>query len=378
MTSILVGGDLAPTGNNLSLFQRGDAEALFGDLLGEFKKVDLSIVNLECPLITQETPINKIGPTLGAAASCVQGIRAAGIGAVSLANNHIMDHGAKGLETTIKALQENRIAHVGAGKNMALARQIFVYDGGGMRVGILAVAEQEFSIAGRNTPGANPLDVMDFVRNVREHRPEYDRLVVIIHGGNEYYPYPRPGLMNTCRFFAEEGANAVICQHSHCVGCMEIWQGTPIVYGQGNLLFDWPKAVSPTWHEGVLVVLEMGEHPDPVIDLIPYKQSEGGPGAKRMRPEDEEAFLGEFKRRSVQIGNYDFVTEQWSAFCHKTRPYYLSVFRGDHGIIRRAANKIGLPRIDPRPEIQRARLNIIRCESHREALLSILSTEEDL
>lgn len=375
MARILIGGDLAPLGSNLPPFQQGDAVALFSDLLGEFKKADLAIVNLECPLITQETPISKTGPVIGADPSCVRGIKAAGIGAVSLANNHIMDHGVAGLETTIRALEENGIGHVGAGPDMAAARRILVREAGGVRVGVLAVAEHEFCVAGKGAPGANPLDVIDFVRNVRGHRGEYDRLVVILHGGNEYYPYPRPGLMDTCRFFVEEGANAVICQHSHCVGCMETWQGAPIVYGQGNLLFDWPKAAGRAWHEGLLVALEFGGCPAPAVDLIPYKQSEGGPGARRMLPEDELVFWEEFNGRSEQITDETFVAEQWRAFCQKTRRHYLGVLRGDHGIVRRAANKLGLSRFSSPPEIQRARLNMIRCESHREALLSVLSTE---
>ena len=36
---------------------------------------------------------------------------------------------------------------------------------------------------------------------------------------------------------AENGADVVICQHSHCIGCYEEYQGCYILYGQGNFHF---------------------------------------------------------------------------------------------------------------------------------------------
>ena len=80
-----------------------------------------------------------------------------------------------------------------------------------------------------------------------------------MHGGNEGYPYPSPRLMDTCRFLVEQGANAVICQHSHCVGCYEEYRGGHIVYGQGNLIFD-ASIPPPGWNEGVLVRLHISEN----------------------------------------------------------------------------------------------------------------------
>jgi len=223
--NILITGDTCPIGRNQGFFQRGNTMSLLNDLRPEFEKADISVVNLECPLIQKEAPIEKCGPNLGAPVDCANGLKAMGIDVVGLANNHIMDHGPQGLWITIKALGEHGIAHVGAGENVDKARKILVREVHGIRIGIFAVAEHEFGIATKNAPGANPLDVIDFVRNINEHRSEFDKLIVLVHGGNEHYQYPRPGLMDICRFYVEQGASAVICQHSHCVGCMETYQG---------------------------------------------------------------------------------------------------------------------------------------------------------
>ncbi len=55
MINILIGGDICPIGRNQPFFVRGDAKSIFGDLLVEFEKADLSVANLECPLIDEKT-----------------------------------------------------------------------------------------------------------------------------------------------------------------------------------------------------------------------------------------------------------------------------------------------------------------------------------
>ena len=371
---ILTGGDTCLIGRNESLFQQGDATSLLNDLLPEFDSADLSIVNLECPLIREDSPIEKVGPNLGVREACVSGLKAMGIDVVGLANNHIMDHGIKGLRNTIKALEEYGIAHVGAGENVAKARKILLREVNGIRIGILAVAEREFGIASEEDPGANPLDVIDFVRNIHEHRSEFDKLIVLVHGGNEHYQYPRPGLMDTCRFLVEQGASAVICQHSHCIGCMETYQGAPIIYGQGNLLFDMSSDYE-TWHEGALILLEINQQGELELTLIPYRQSDDQHGASRLTKEEEEVFFENFAARSKAIADASFVEAQWETFCQNKSSDYLNTLHGKRSLLRRIAGKLDLLHYMDSPEKQFARLNMIRCESHREALITVLSRE---
>jgi len=96
---ILIGGNVAPIGRNERYFIDGDIEKLFNDLATEFKEGDLSVINLECSLIDESMPILKSGPVFGAKSACINAI---GIDVVSLANNHIMDHGPAGLKNTLE------------------------------------------------------------------------------------------------------------------------------------------------------------------------------------------------------------------------------------------------------------------------------------
>ena len=126
MIDIVIGGDICPTDRNLHHFIKGDAKRIFNDLLDDFRRADLSIINLECPLITKSAPIQKAGPTLGAPSACIKGLKAAGIDVINLANNHIYDHGSQGLENTLKVCKDAGITTVGAGRNLREARKILI------------------------------------------------------------------------------------------------------------------------------------------------------------------------------------------------------------------------------------------------------------
>ena len=215
------------------------------------------------------------------------------------------------------------ISTVGAGENLEKARQIFIRKIGRVRIGILAVAEHEFSIATVSSCGANPLDLIDYVRNVRSQRDKFDYLIVLLHGGNENYPYPSPRLKETCRFMVEMGANAVIVQHTHCPGSYEEYQGAHIVYGQGNLIFDWPDQ-DRAFHEGFLVRLSIAEDLVSTMQIIPYLQSDEQPGARKMDKETEQMFRKSIEERSLSIRDDAFVRAQWVQFCEKIKYEYLS------------------------------------------------------
>jgi poly-gamma-glutamate synthesis protein (capsule biosynthesis protein) len=376
MVRITIGGDVNPTGINLLPFQEGDADAILGDLRPVFQHADLTMVNLECPLLGQRSPIQKSGPVLGVAEQCVAGIAAAEIDIVGLANNHIMDHGVSGLESTLRCCEEYGILHVGAGRNLSEAGGVLVRAIGGIRIGVMGVAEHEFGVATRDSWGVNPLDPVAFVRTLAEQRSSFDYLIVLLHGGNEHYPYPRPSLMDTCRFLVEQGANAVVCQHSHCPGCYEDYRGGHIVYGQGNLISG-KEGQRPSWYEGFLVCLEVESGGTSHLQIAPYLQSKNGPGAHKMEAPAEEEFRRAIAERSRAIQDADFVERQWDQFCADARDLYLRRLGSPHRVFRaldRLTRCIQLLYRSPRQRLEH--LNLVRCESHREVLINILSKED--
>ena len=69
-------------------------------------------------------------------------------------------------------------------------------------------------------------------------------MLVIFHGGREYAPCPPPYVVNALRRFARAGACAVVAHHPHVPQGIEIVEGVPIAYSQGNFVFRWAETRS--------------------------------------------------------------------------------------------------------------------------------------
>jgi poly-gamma-glutamate synthesis protein (capsule biosynthesis protein) len=376
MTRVIIGGDICPIGANSSFFKNGDAESLFNDLLEEFRTAALVIANLECPLVDTPTPISKTGPIFGVDSASINGIRAAGIDVLCLANNHIFDHGPQGLANTLAVCGRAGVATVGAGENLAAARRILVNNVDDVRVGVLAMAEHEFSIATASTPGANPLDLMDYVRNVAASRDAFDYLIVLLHGGAEFLTAPSPRLKDTCHFLIEMGANAVVVQHPHSFGGYESYRGGHIVYGQGALVMDEPIYRNlKSFHEGILIALTIARDGSSSMEFIPFVQSDPVPGARRMEAPRAAAFLHELAAKSRAILDDEFVSEEWRRFCEERRYGYLGTLLG-HNRMLRVANRHGfLARLLYNKRRLLGTRNVVCCETHREAVETIFKVE---
>jgi poly-gamma-glutamate synthesis protein (capsule biosynthesis protein) len=335
MATIVIGADLCPIEGNRRYFLSGDAQNLFHDLLPEFEQADLVIANLECPLIESPSPILKTGPTFGEPGDCVNGIKAAGIDVLGLANNHILDHGAAGLRNTLEVCARAGIDTVGAGENLEAARGILIRRLGALRIGLLAVAEHEFSIATKNSPGANPLDLIDYVRNMNSHRDHFDYLIVLYHGSDEFH-VPTPRTKDRCRFLIEMGANAVIVQHPHCLGGYESYQGGHIIYGQGALILDEPiYRRRKAFHEGFLVKLSVAADARATMEVVPYIQSDPAPGARRMDENIERQFRRRLEQQAQAVQDDAFVEAQWLEFCEERKYRYLSNLLGHNRLLTR-------------------------------------------
>jgi poly-gamma-glutamate capsule biosynthesis protein CapA/YwtB (metallophosphatase superfamily) len=374
LTKIAIGGDVCMAGINQQFFADGDAEQLYGSLADRLRSSDLTMVNLESPLYAEPNGIRKSGPILGVPDACVAGLVAGGIDLVGLANNHAMDHSVAGLQNTIDVCKKRGIATVGAGVNLAEARTIYVRWIDGIRIGVLACAEREFGLAGRAKWGVNPLDPIDFVRNVREHSTEFDYLIVLIHGGNEHFRYPRPSLVQICRFFVEEGADIVLCQHSHCVGCVEMYKDGYIVYGQGNFIFDSPEAPD-SWREGGLIFISLDQDLRSSIEFVPIVQKSGVPGAWSLEGTERQATLDAIVKRSHALQDSNALERLWSDYCAAHKSQYLRQLGSRSRFARGVDRLTGYIQYGYALSwASRANhLNLVRCESHREALIHILS-----
>lgn len=376
---ILIGADLVPTPSNFREFQEADLGALAGTELTELLwEADFRIFNLETPLTDEQHPIAKCGPNLSAPTAAVRGIRAFRPSLLTLANNHILDQGAAGLASTMCVLRRHQIPFVGAGKDLAEAAKPRILQKNGLKIGVYACAEHEFSIAGEQKPGANPYDPLECYDHVTALKSLCDYVIVLYHGGKEYYRYPSPQLQKYCRKFIEKGAALVVCQHSHCIGCREHYRNGQIVYGQGNFLFD--HSEHECWQTSIL--LDAAFIPgEPQAQIRPIPLRKRGKAVRMAQGRDAEDILTGFDTRSREIQNGTFLRSQYQKFARESLPSMLYRFQSRPGLrllqlLRRLGGEKAVNRylqnelLSPKGLAMR---NVAECEAWRELFIAALS-----
>ena len=378
--SIFFAGDYAPCRGFESLVLKKGSE-IFGEFQENIAGADLSFLNLETPLCIKGKPIEKAGANLKAHPDCIKAVKNAGFDVVGLANNHIMDFGNEGIEETIRSCRSAGLTICGVGKDLTQAQQVPIIERHGLKIAIIAVAENEFSIAGETTAGAAPLDPVDNTLQIESARNQADLVFVSIHGGNELFPLPRPGLRKLCRYYITRGVDAVICHHAHVPGAYEIYKDKPIVYSLGNLIFENSNPRPPKgWNEGYAIRLDYSINDLKLtgFKVLPYTQSVDQKGLRRMSGNDETAFFKQMDDYNNLLNDEDLYIKAWNDFCENEKntlimKHYLPVhFRG-----MRKVGKIINPEsfLIPTNKNRLLKLNLIRCESHLELLQNILDKD---
>jgi len=371
MSTIIIGGDVYPSGNIKKSFIEGKANDIFNDLLEDIVNADLSIVNLESPLVSKETPIEKPGGVLGASIETINGFVDAKWNVLNLANNHSFDHGGSGLMETIHTITEAGLAYIGAGMNIEEAKKPFIKEINGERIVIYSMAEREFSIADLHTAGANPFDLINFVSVMRQYKKD-GIFVVLVHGGKEFYPYPSPEMVRRCRFMVDMGADAVICCHAHCPLPWEIYDGRPIVYGLGNLVFEPIHEALPNWYAGYLARLTV-KNRHIHFEAIPYFQSKAILGAQKMNQSAKKHFFDEMRKKCNHVKDTIFLEKQWTKYCQQQKEIYLSMLCGYNRPMYKL-RKLLIPILHSKETLLRALL-LVQCETHQEILNTIFKDE---
>jgi poly-gamma-glutamate capsule biosynthesis protein CapA/YwtB (metallophosphatase superfamily) len=370
-SKIILFGDICPTKDTLSLFENGDSKNLFNDLLEEMQASDFVAGNLEFVLSDSPKSIKKAGPVLSAKKKCINVLKQANFKLLSLANNHIKDCGEEGVASTLDSCKAVSIATLGAAENLKKSKESYITTVNGVRIGWLAFAEQEFNTASVTEYGANYFDPYEDLDLIEQTKTEVDYLIVIYHGGVEYYPYPSPQLKKKCRKFIDKGADLVTCQHSHCIGTIDNYKDKKIIYGQGNSVFGF-RENDVSWNQGLLVELIWNNQVEaPQIKLVPIEATRNG--IRKMQEFAGLKILETVDQMSSKIEDDQFLEKEWLKFCKQKQSLYFPFYFGYNRILihlNRITNNGLVKLFYPKSKLRTSH-NIIRCESHNEVIQSL-------
>lgn len=231
VTLVVTGDVMLARSVTAAMRQRGDFGYLFGQVHSLLGDADLAWINLESPF-GLECPTTHQGMNFCADYRAVEGLVGSGVDLVSLANNHVLDQGANGLEATKQLLIQNLLQPTGLDEPVMIEKK-------GVRLGFLnynAVVPRSELVS-----WAEPELIREEVARLRE---KVDVIVVFFHWGEEYTPQPERGggskysPRQLAYEVVEAGADLVLGAHPHVVQPPEWYQGKLIVYSFGNFIFD--------------------------------------------------------------------------------------------------------------------------------------------
>lgn len=158
-----------------------------------------------------------------------------------IGNNHAMDAGAEGMNSTRKIAKENGCETFGAGMNRQEASEpVYLDEAGG--IGLLSLT---YICASRfpkspDEPNIFSWDDWDVIaQRIKEIKSKCRWCIVVCHGGEEFNPMPSTYTRDRYIKYLELGADVVVGHHPHVPENYELFDdGKMIFYSLGNFIFD--------------------------------------------------------------------------------------------------------------------------------------------
>jgi len=215
-----------------------DSFGPIGDLLAD---ADVTSVNLETVVTDRGTPQPKTFH-FRTVPTAFDALRGAGIDAVTIANNHILDYGRIGLADTLAAAKAKDFPVYGAGNNADQAWAPWVTSVKGTRFAYLGVSDvQELESSWIATPTrsgeAIANDLTRTLDAVRAAHKVADVVVVFMHWGTEGQSCPNSMQRTLAKQLSDAGANIIIGSHVHTLQGSGWLGNTFVAYGMGNFLW---------------------------------------------------------------------------------------------------------------------------------------------
>ncbi len=248
---IATGDVILARGANWPSVTSGDFTYNWKKVADLLKKGDLTLINLEAPLI-KNCPLMTEGFTFCGDARHIKGILFAGVDSVALANNHIGNFGQSGIDETVSILEKGKVgwsgfSHLDTKKVKGVKFGFLAYNGIGRKLNLEKIKSE-----------------------IKHHKSDVDILVVSIHWGKEYELLPQKDgniapddPKKVGPVLIDAGADLIIGNHPHWVQGVQIINDKLITYAHGNFIFDqtWSKETQ----EGV--VGEYVFYEDKLIDV---------------------------------------------------------------------------------------------------------------
>ncbi|MCR5120033.1 MAG: CapA family protein [Lachnospiraceae bacterium] len=217
-------------------------DRLYEDVKTKISEADIAALNAETVLVDKESAVSGY-PQFGSPIAVGEALRDAGFSLICCANNHAMDKGIYGIDTTADFYEANDMTYVGIQKSSEKEYVPYkIINCHGSSFAVFAYTE--------HTNGFDPRDKYPYVvhyfpeeeklrEEIKKGKEAADAVLVFAHWGEEYEAEPNEYQKKTAQILADAGADVVIGSHPHVVQKTEVIKGekgndTLVCYSLGN------------------------------------------------------------------------------------------------------------------------------------------------
>ena len=258
-------GDVMPGRDVEAALATRSPESFWGPFLPILRDADLALCNLEAPVTTSGEKWRGLKSfKFKASPHTLAILQAANIGLVGLANNHTGDYGPRGLLDTLEHLAGAGIAWCGAGRTLAEARRPAVLERRGFRLAIAGFSDRmpEYQ-ATATAPGHSFAWPPEGTGAVPALLAPFEGLgadlrLLSIHWGADLLKRPLASRRAFARALVEGGIDVIHGHSSHMTHGVEVIDGRPVIYDNGNAIQDFWIYLWPWTQRSAIFVLEIG------------------------------------------------------------------------------------------------------------------------
>jgi len=230
-----------------------DSSILFlGDVMPNkpyrFKTTYKTIFNLECPITKVGKPVQgKV--ILRAKETYLHKIFGQSLFCANLGNNHILDFGKEGLDSTLAALEELKIKWFGITSPMDDEYKPLIIELNDLKLAFISVVCPSTSpVTGINNSGRLALlDEERIMVKISKVKNSVHRIIIFIHWGIEESSFPAEKEIMQARRLIDAGVHVVIGSHAHAPQPIEKYKGGIIAYNLGNFIMP-PLLQLPSYY----------------------------------------------------------------------------------------------------------------------------------
>jgi poly-gamma-glutamate synthesis protein (capsule biosynthesis protein) len=223
--SILFGGDIFLDRSIRLAIQSKGVDYLWQDIAPFLSQYKYKVANLEGPVVSRAQPAPAGSFSFAFQPEYVDKLKDLGFTHLSLANNHTLNQGSKGLTSSRAYLNKIGINYFGDPSNIA-AESVWKGEIEGRKIAF--VGEHDLIAEGQQ----------DILNTIRILEKENYFIIAMPHWGPEYNLGIPTIEKVRAHALIDAGADVIIGAHPHVVQPIEVYKNKAIFYSLGNFLFD--------------------------------------------------------------------------------------------------------------------------------------------